>query len=323
MGLQPKIPKKKIILKTCEWCNGQFSSDNFSPAKSDFFLDGYFPICNSCIKQYLRDHDFSWEAINKLCRYGNIPFIPEQFENTRKESGDDAFSLYAAIFKDKEFDDLDWNDYFQKFKELRDNGEIENVLPELREEKYYKLRKKFGANYDDDALDYLDNLYKGVLSTQNINGNLQEDQALKICKISYEIDNRIRAGEDFDKLLASYEKLVKVGNFTPKNVKNANDFDTVGELILWLEKRGWKNDYYNNVSKDIVDETIKNIQAWNQRCYTNENSIGEEINRRLEALKYAQQQENYYDLNKKYDLDSYENDGYEELIKEDFSADIG
>mgnify|MGYP003505934165 FL=1 len=81
--------------------------------------------------------------------------------------------------------------------------------------------------------------------------------------MSYEIDCRIREGADFDKILASYDKLVKTAEFTPKNVKNINDFDSVGELIKWLEKRGWKNTFYDDVSRDIVDETMQNFQAFN------------------------------------------------------------
>lgn len=66
--------------------------------------------------------------------------------------------------------------------------------------------------------------------TQNISGALQADQAIKICKISYELDCRIREGTDFDKMLTAYDKLVKTAEFTPKNVKNASDFESVGEL---------------------------------------------------------------------------------------------
>jgi len=57
-----------------------------------------------------------------------------------------------------------------------------------------KLRERWGANYDEEALNYLENLYSGLMTTQNVNGALQVDQALKICKMSYEIDCRIRAG---------------------------------------------------------------------------------------------------------------------------------
>ena len=154
--------------------------------------------------------------------------------------------------------------------------------------------------------------------TQNVSGALQMDQALKICKISLELDSRIREGTDFDKMLASYERLVKTAEFTPKNVKNAGDFDSMGELVKWLEKRGFRNTFYDDVTRDIVDETIKNIQNYNQRLYTNESGIGEEITRRIEALKNAQELENYYGVSEQeYDLDNYDNDGYAELMKED------
>jgi hypothetical protein len=137
---------------------------------------------------------------------------------------------------------------------------------------------------------------------------------------------RIREGTDFDKLLTSYDKLVKAADFTPKNVKNINDFDTCGELIKWLEKSGWVNTYYDNVPRDIVDETIANIQAYNQRLYTNESGIGEEITRRLEGLKQAEklEQGDYYSTGTEIaDLDQYEVDGYNKLIKdEEFLIDI-
>ena len=123
-------------------------------------------------------------------------------------------------------------------------------------------------------------------------------------------------------MLTAYDKLVKTAEFTPKNVKSASDFDSVGELFRWLEKRGWKNQYYDNVTKDIVDETILNIQNFNQRLYTNESGIGDEITRRIEALKTMSQLENdnvnYYGTDDiSYDLDEYDNDGYEALFKND------
>jgi hypothetical protein len=131
--------------------------------------------------------------------------------------------------------------------------------------------------------------------------------------MSYEVDRRIDEGTDFDKLLSSYDKLVKAAEFTPKNVKNINDFDTFGEAIKWLEKNGWRNTFYDNVTRDIVDESMKNFQNFNQRLYTNESSMPEEIARRIEALKTTakMEQENYYGTDKEYDLDAFEREGYE------------
>ena len=48
--------------------------------------------------------------------------------------------------------------------------------------------------------------------------------------MSYEIDNRIREGSDFDKLLASYDRLVKTAEFTQKKVKNI----TLSKVLIIL-----------------------------------------------------------------------------------------
>ena len=72
---------------------------------------------------------------------------------------------------------------------------------------------------------------------------------------------------------------------------------------------------------------MKNMENYNQRLYTQESGIGDEITRRIEALQAAKQLENYYDTDKKYDLDDYDTSGYDELMKEeeeaDFEVDLG
>lgn len=314
MGLQPNIARRRTFaIKQCNRCGNSFSPTNFAPTKSIFYPDGALPICNDCIELYLIDVDFDWGEVNKLCQYADIPFVPKEWERMRELNGDKVFPKYAEVFAQSEYEDLGWGDYFQAFKDLKESGELENELPGISDKKRAQLKQRWGANYDDEALSYLENLYNGLLTTQNVNGALQGDQAIKICKMSYEIDCRIREGSDFDKLLTSYDKLVKAAEFTPKNVKNINDFDSCGELVKWLEKKGWRNTFYDNVTRDVVDETIKNIQAFNQRLYVNESGIGEEITARLEALKNAnamEKQENYYGTDQEHDLDNYENGGY-------------
>jgi hypothetical protein len=39
------------------------------------------------------------------------------------------------------------------------------------------LKEKWGANYDEESLIYLEDLYSGILKTQNVNGALQTKQA--------------------------------------------------------------------------------------------------------------------------------------------------
>ena len=324
MGLQPQIARRRnFALKQCNRCGGSFTPDAFAPTKSIFYSDGSLPICNSCIETYLVDVDFSWREVDKLCQWADIPFVPREWERLREMNGDKVFGIYAEVFAQSEYEGLGWDDYDKAFRELKASGDIEDELPGIAEQKRKKLQERWGANYDDEALRYLEGLYNGLMTTQNVNGALQVDQALKICKMSYEIDCRIREGADFDKLLSSYDKLVKAAEFTPKNVKNINDFDSVGELIKWLEKRGWRNTFYDGVTRDIVDETIKNFQNFNQRLYTNESGIGEQITERINALKQAKaiEEESYYGTNKEYDLDEYDDRGYAALVKdEEFDA---
>ena len=334
MGIQPKVKKPSgFVFKTCTQCAGTFGADNYTRTKSRFYPDGYLPMCNDCMAKLLKEEDFSWEIINKFCQYADIPFIPKEFEHFRELAGDQAFSKYAEAFLTDEYEGLDWGQYFQEFKKLKEVGMIEEELPLVAEEHIRKLQEKWGP-YCKEDLHYLENLYAGINTTQNINSSLQKDQALKICRMSLEIDKKIQEGSDFDKLLNSYDKLVKAAEFTPKNAKNASDFDSAGELVVWLTKRGFKPHYYDGVTRDIVDSTMKNIQNFNQRLYVNESNIGDEISRRIESLKELQEYEknntykedDEYGLNRDYeDMDNFDNDGYEDLmagIPNEFSAEI-
>lgn len=325
MGLQPniKLEEPRFKSQVCARCGRTLDPYQFARTRSFFFPSGRINVCNTCIKEYLKENNFEWTYIDKLCQFIDVPFVPAEFERLHDMNGDDVFPIYAEVFLSSEYEGLGWKEYFDEFQRLKEQGYLKDELPIIKEENRKKLQEKWGSNYDDEELNYLENLLQGLLTTQNISGALQHDQALKICKISLDLDSRIREGGDIDKLISSYDKLVKTAEFTPKNVKNASDFESTGELIKWLEKRGFKNKFYDSVTRDIVDETIKNIQSYNQRLYTNETGIGDEINRRIESLKSVQEMENYYDTNKEYDLDEFENIGYEELMKdEDFKADL-
>lgn len=233
MGLAPKMPEKKqpFQLKKCSCCGASFGPESFAPTTSFIYADGVIPICDDCAERLLSENGYEWEFVDKFCQMVDVPFVPTEFENVRKLNPSNTFHTYAEIMRDGQYEGIDWATYHKRYLDLVKAGRLDTELPGLSEEFRNTQRKKWGANYDDAALDYLDGLYNGLISTQNVNGALQGDQALKICKISYEIDQRIAEGSDFDKLLSSYDKLVKTAEFTPKNVKNLNDFDSCGELI--------------------------------------------------------------------------------------------
>lgn len=315
MGLQPKIAPLSTTTK-CFRCGGTIFDERAVRVRSPFYPDGVLPLCADCIDALICEHKGDWDYIDKLCQMVDVPFVPREWERLGMSSQVRLFKRYAATFLEEEYAGLGWHDYYEEFLRLKEEGRLDEEVPLVQEDHLKALREKWGANYDPEALHYLEDLFNGLMATQNVNGALQIDQAKKICKMSYEVDRRIAEGDDFDKLLASYDKLVKAAEFTPKNVKNVNDFDTVGELIKWLEKTGWENSYYDNVPKDIVDETIADIQAFNQRLYTNESGIGDEINQRIAALRQADQLERgdyYLTKNDQVDLDNFEVAAYNGL----------
>lgn len=320
---RPTLEKGVALMSECSFCGRKLPQEMYLRTRSPFFSNGRIPFCKDCLKGYLRNRDFSWEAVNKLCQYMDIPFVPREFENLKKKNGEDVFPIYAEFVLTLPHEGLDWEVYDKEFRRLRELNLINQELPEIKEDELRRLKAFWGSNYTEEELRTLDNLYQGILASQNVIGALQVDQAKKLCKISLEIESCIRAKEPFDKLLGSYDKIVKLAGFTPKNVKNAGDFDSVGELFYWLEKKGWKNKYYDNVTKDIVDETIKNIQLYNRKLYTDETGIGDEIERRIEILNSTIEDSNLYDNETEFDLDNYEVDCFTDSDEDiEFAAEV-
>lgn len=314
MPVIPKIPKQQIETKICSRCNRPLPSSQFSKTHSEFYSDGLIPWCNDCIAEKLDAADWNWEYVDKLCMWAGIPFIVKEWDRIKGMTlPNETWATYTKVFCDQDYDSIGWGDYFRQYKKLKEVGLIEEEIPEVREQRYKDLRRKWGENYDDEELDHLEDLYKGLMNTQNISGALQIDQAQKLCKLSLEIDNRIRAGDkEVDKFMSSYDKIIKSAEFTPKNVKNATDFDSFAEVAYWLEKHGKINKFYDDVTRDVLDETLKNIENYNQRLYINEGGIGEEITQRLAALKAANDREQnvIYDIQSDFNESEYDNEAY-------------
>lgn len=302
------------------------TSSKFLPIHNFLFGKGYLHICNFCIEKRIREiyeaegNEFNyWNFLDQFCQLLNIAFNPSLWEKLHKTHKYKTFLVYAGMMKETQYETIDWSSQNKKYLELQKVKDLDEVVPELREAKVRQLQEKWGANYCEEELIYLENLLTGIIKTQDVNSAKSLNEAKLICKTSLLIEQRIRAGEDFDKLLGSYEKLTKVADFTPKSSRNAGDFDSVGELFGWLEKRGWMNKYYDGVTRDILDNTMKNFQSYNRNLYVNENSISEEIDRRLEALKQVADLQNKYYDEETVDYDQFEKEGLEgQEFKEEY-----
>ena len=275
--------------KKCSKCAIEKTTAHYIAVNSKFH-NGSLPICRECIGQMIsneKDEDKKWNLVNKLCQWADIPFIPEEWDKIYCTKGKDAFGIYCSIFRSEPYNTVDWNMYNEVYLQLKEEQRLEDAIPTLKEKQMNDLRKKWGMSYDDEQLGYLESLHQGLITSQNIVGALNEDQALKLCKISLIIEEKIRAGVDFDKDLRAYDSLAKLSNLTPKNVKEANEFDSFGEVFAYLEKAGWMNKYYDGAVRDEVDNTEKNIKNWLRYLYVNESGVAEEIEERINNLKVA------------------------------------
>ena len=278
-----------MAMKKCQKCGQEKTLAHFIACENSIVHSGTLPICRECITEIIRaaDPDQKWNVVNKLCQWADIPFVPEEWQKIYKGNGAEGFGVYAALFKQEEYKTLDWQMYNEVYNQLDEEDRIVDALPAQREKEFQDLVKKWGDTYDVKELEYLENLHQGLLLSQNVVGALNEDQALKLCKISLVIEDKIRSGIDFTKDLKAYDELAKLANLTPKNVKEANEFDSFGEVFAYMEKTGTVLPYYDNVVRDEVDYTIKNMKNWLRYLYVNETGVGDEIDQRVENLKTA------------------------------------
>lgn len=277
-----------MATKACLHCKEEKSPANFIGVRSSL-LNGTLPICRKCIANMFaaKPEDERWNTANKLCQLADIPFIPEEFEKIYQANGTDAFGAYCAIFRDKQYQSLDWQMYNEAYLQLKEEERLEDALPEIKAATQERLQKKWGPNYDDQQLQYLENLHSGIISSAGIVGALNEDQVLKLCKVSLIIEEKIRASMDIDKDLKSYDMLCKEAGITTQAMKEGSEFNSWGEIGAFLEKLGFKPHYYDGAIRDEVDKSMKDICYWNRYLYINETGIAEEIQERINQLKVA------------------------------------
>ena len=306
--------------KICTKCKDEKTTAHFIAVNS-LLHSGSLPICRECLAKMISSapEKERWNVIDKICQWADVPFLPGEWEKLYQANGKDTLGVYIAIFRTEQYKTLDWMAYNNVYLQLLEEGRVEDAIPELREKRLQDWRRKWGMVYDEEQLEYLENLHLGLINSQNVVGALNEDQALKLCKISLIIEEKIRGGVDFTKDLKAYDELAKLSNLTPKNVKDANEFDSFGEVYAYLEKTGWQNKYYDGAVRDEVDNTEKNIKNWVRYLYINETGIAEEIEQRINNLKVAAELEGekFDEIGFRDYLSSETQD-----IKEDFKIDI-
>ena len=193
--------------------------------------------------------------------------------------------LYLDMFSAAEYERISWKEYFEKWKEAIQEGNEREIHEVFNQKELDGLRARFGSSYAPAELYQLQGFYKGIEESYGFPDVIAEDNAKKMAKISFEIDRAIANGEPIDKLITAYNKLQLQAGFTSDNARDMNSFESVSELALFYEKIGWEKKFHNNELNDVVDVTMKNIQAYNTRLWNNESTIVDQVEERIQQKK--------------------------------------
>ena len=97
------------------------------------------------------------------------------------------------------------------------------------------LRLKWGRGYSWEERVRMEQLYKDMMSSYDIQGAGHKDTLIMVCKTSLKANQLIDAGDidGFQKMQKAYDSLMKSGKFTAaQNKGESGEFvDSIGELV--------------------------------------------------------------------------------------------
>lgn len=280
------------------------------------------------LKQYKnyrwKDTEFLQEMTNK------------KIEETMKRQGYDAQEIATAINKatfeipdkpleepvyshNSSFEDLSGvrvqssqDDYFTQV-----NGGEDDFVDDLTDEDRLYLRLKWGKTYKPEEWVRLEQLYKEMMESYDIQGAGHIDTLKLICKTSLKANQLIDIGdiEGFQKMSKVYDSLMKSGKFTAaQNKAETGEFvDSVAELVELCEKEGFIPRFYISQPNDKVDETLQDLKYYTHTLVTEEMNLGNLIESAVKEMAKQEAKEEDEDIDEELEYDNIST-----LIDEDF-----
>ena len=240
-------------------------------------------ICEKCIKETLDPSNI--KQADFFCRTYNIPFNPEEWINLYEKCGLNVFKIYTKQFFESNDDNLyyqpatkDW--WYELNEEWSNCVTFEQLLSKIQpiKSRFIERNKiKWGGNYEFEEFVQLENLLVSTLRANDISNPLQIDAIKKACKISIELDKAILEGDSkgIKELSSAYSSFTKTTQIDSVIEAANNDvIATVADLGDYIEKCGGQFTYYDNVDRDIVDKTIKDIKEYTRTLVQDATGLG-------------------------------------------------
>lgn len=271
-------------------------------------------ICLNCVSKQVDATNLV--EVDNFCRTFNVPLEPELWMKIQKEFKQGTFKEYLSFFYNEEEAQYKsttsemWKNMDEEWKLVRTHEELVARIKPIREGFMLRNQIKWGQNYTFEELIALEDLFTSTLRANDVSNPMQKDAIKKACKMSVALDRAIVSSDskEINELSKAYQNFVKTAKIDDLITASSQDvISNVAQLVQFIEDQGYQFKFYDDVDRDIVDKSLKDMQMFIQRLVldaTGLESVFETIN---SALKKE-------DAIKK-DAESYEKTSLEDLYQ--------
>ncbi len=285
---------EEVKKRLCIRCKQERDPSQFQYTPSPFFPRHRSLICTPCLEAMVKPDNFN--QVDALCRYLDLPFDLNKWTALYATHKEHTLTAYFNTILDTHYQALSWEDENERWKLAKEEGTIDDEIKAISEAKMRQLKKTWSAAYTPEELIFLDTFYNQIITTQNVSTPILQHYARDLCEIELRIKKGLREGVDVKKDMDARDNIIKIAHFEASNAKNAADFESVGELMVYYGKKGWHPQWHTE-PKDSIDFMMENIQNYLKRLAINEGNFAEQVEdkkqrynmtERLEAIENEQ-----------------------------------
>ena len=265
---------QEVKTRKCLKCRQDKPEHNFQYTPSNFFPSHRSLICTSCLEKMVAPDNLG--EVDRLCRYLDVPFDLNKWTALYKIHRGHTLTAYFNTLLDEHYQALQWADENERWRLAREEDTIDDEIEALSESKIRKLKKTWSPAYTMDELLFLEDYYNQIVATQNVSTPILQHYARDLCEIELRIKKGLREGADIKKDMDARDNIIKIAKFEATNAKNAADFDSVGELMVYYGKKGWHPKWHTE-PRDSIDFMMQNIQNYLKRLVINEGNFAEQV----------------------------------------------
>lgn len=265
---------EELKTRRCLKCRQEKPEHEFQYTPCKFFPSHRSFICTSCLETMVKQDNL--DEVDALCRFLDLPFDIDKWTQLYASHKDHTLSAYFNLLYDEHYQTIRWSDENERWRLAREQGTIDDEIAAITDAKLKQLKKDWSPAYTKEELLFLDNYYNQIIATQNVSTPILQHYARDLCEIELRIKRGMREGANIKQDMDARDNIIKIAHFEASNAKNAADFESVGELMVYYGKKGW-HPHWHTEPKDSVDFCMENIQNYLKRLVVNEGNFAEQV----------------------------------------------